>query len=30
MLFNQLLVSAKNLWLFHGSLFSQTADIMDV
>ena len=25
-----LLVSAKNLWLFHGSLFSRTADIMDV
>ena len=25
-----ILVSAKNLWLFHGSLFSRTADIMDV
>ena len=25
-----ILVSAKNLWLFHGFLFSRTADIMDV
>ena len=25
-----ILVSAKNLWLFHGSLFPRTADIMDV